>query len=184
MTRLVSCLCFIAAYSSCLCCFASEWKLVSTAKDETGIQYKFYDAESVKRKPDGHVRVWIKAVYENEIRFVVLRDVERARLVEQSSKKKYESGYRPIYDAKRNLDESALTGIIMFEESMNLFPDIRFSSKLLMDLDCNEERYRLLSATTYKNGKESTATGVSEWRYIPPDSAGADLSKIFCSGRQ
>jgi hypothetical protein len=160
----------------------ADWKFYGTSdlsKGETVIAY--YDAESIERLSEGHVKAWTKTIS--------LSEVERTMKVEEVSKKaerKIKARYVPPYilsnPEPRPSSEDTMK-IIVWEEAAN-YDVIKSKMKVLYELNCKRNKIRNLSKTSSKNdGGPETGPKIDEWTHISPRSNAETLHNILCKQR-
>ncbi len=157
----------------------ADWKFYGTSglsKGETVIAY--YDAESIERLSDGHVKAWTKTIS--------LPEVERIMKVEEVSKKaerKIKARYVPPYvlsNPKPKPGSDDIMRIIVWEEAAN-YDVIKSKTKVFYELNCTRNTVRNLSITGYKNdGGPKTGPKIDEWTAISPKSNAETLHNILC----
>src|SRR5512135_468404 len=127
----------------------ADWKYYGSSdlsKSETVVAY--YDAESIERYSNGHVRAWTKSIS--------LSEVERIMKVEEVSKKakrKIDAGYVPPYilsnpRPKPSFDDNMK--IIVWEQAAN-YDVIKSKMKVFYELNCKRNKIRNLSIISSKN---------------------------------
>ncbi len=157
----------------------ADWKYYGVSdlsKSETMIAY--YDAESIERFSNGHVKAWTKTIS--------LSEVERIMKVEEVSKKaerKIEARYVPPYilsNPKPKPGSDDTMRIIVWEEAAN-YDVIKSKIKVFYELNCKRNKIRNLSITDYKNdGGPETRPKIDEWTAISPKSNVETLHNILC----
>jgi len=142
---------------------------------------KYYDAESIERLPDGHVRAWTKGIS--------LSEVERVMNLEEVTKRaasKIKAGDVPPYilsNPKPEPSSDVNTRIIVWEEAAN-YDVIKAKLKVFYELNCKSKKIRNLSMISYKNdGGTETKSDIDKWTYISPESNSETLRKILCKER-
>ena len=160
----------------------ADWKFYGSSdlsKSETVIAY--YDAESIERFSNGHVKAWTKTIS--------LSEVERIMKVEEVSKKaerKIEARYVPPYilsnpKPKPSFDYNMR--IIVWEEAAN-YDVIKSKIKVFYELNCKRNKIRNLSITGYKNDRgPETRPKIDKWTSISPKSNAETLRNILCKQR-
>ena len=160
----------------------ADWKFYGSSdlsRSETVIAY--YDAESIERISDGHVKAWTKTIS--------LSEVERIMKVEEVSKKaerKIKAGYVPPYilsNPKPQPSADDTMRIIVWEEAAN-YDVIKSKTKVSYELNCKRNKIRDLSATGNKNdGGTKTGPRIDEWAPIRPKTNAETLHNILCKQR-
>ncbi len=161
---------------------AADWKFYGSSDlSESESVIAYYDAESIERLSDGHVRAWTKTIS--------LSEVERIMKVEEVSKKaerKIKAGYGPPYilsnpNPKPSFENNMT--IVVWEEAAN-YDVIKSKTKASYELDCKENKIRILSIPGYKNeGGPETRPKIDEWTSISPKSNAETLKNILCRQR-
>ncbi len=160
----------------------ADWKFYGEgdlSKGDAVIAY--YDAESIKRFPDGSVKAWTRCISHAEVeRIVNLEEVAKkaARMI----KDKYVPPYflsnpkpEPGYDVNMR--------IIGWEAAGN-YDVIKPELKVFYELDCTAKKFRILSTINYKNnGGTETSSDIGKWIHVGPESNSESLYKILCKQR-
>lgn len=157
----------------------ADWKYygeVDLPKSETMKAY--YDAESIERLSDGHVRVWTKNIG--------LSEVERIMNLEEVTKRaarKIEAGYVPPYIISNPRHEPGYdvnSRIIFWEEAAD-YDVIKSKVKVFYELNCKAKEIQILSSISYKNdGRTETRSDAEKWISISPGSNSETLHKNLC----
>jgi hypothetical protein len=157
----------------------ADWKFYGEGnlpKSDAVIAY--YDAESIERLPDGHVKAWTKCIS--------LSEVERTMNLEEVTKRaarKIKDGHVPPYILSNPKPEPSYevnTRIIFWEEAAN-YDVIKPKLKVFYELNCEAKMIRTLSSISYKNdGKTETRSDTDKWISISPGSNSETLHKILC----
>jgi len=161
---------------------AADWKFYGSSdlsRSETVIAY--YDAESIERLSDDHVRVWTKTIS--------LSEVERVMKLGEVSDKaqlKIKAGYGPPYILSNPRPRPSFENnmkIIVWEEAAD-YDAINAKIKEFYELNCKENTIRNLSIINFKNdGRPETRTKIEEWISISPKSNAETLHNILCRQR-
>jgi len=160
----------------------ADWKYYGSSdlsKGETVIGY--YDAASIERLSDSHVRAWTKTISRSE--------VERIMKVEEVSNKaqrKIEAGYVPPYILSNPKPEpgfDARMRIIVWEEAAN-YDVIKSKTKAFYELNCKRNKIRTLSMSSSENdGGPKTRPKIDEWSSLSLKSNAQTLRNILCRQR-
>ena len=160
----------------------ADWKFYGEgdlSKGDAVIAY--YDAESIKRLPDGMVRAWTQCISHAE--------VERTVNLEEVSKKaarKIKERYVPPYMLSNPKPEPGYDvnmRIIGWEAAGN-YDVIKPNLKVFYELDCQAKKIRILSKINYKNdGGTETSSEIEKWIHVNPGSNTESLYKILCKQR-
>ena len=160
----------------------ADWKFYGSSdlsRSETVIAY--YDAESIERFSNGHVKARTK--------IISLSEVERIMKVEEVSKKaerKIKTGYVPPYvlsNPKPQPSADDAMKIIVWEAAAN-YDVIKSKTKVLYELSCKRNKIRDLSAIGNKNdGGPKTRPKIDVWASIRPKSTAETLHNILCKQR-
>lgn len=160
----------------------ADWKYYGGGdlpKSETMIAY--YDAKSIERLSDGHVKVWTKGIS--------LSEVEKIMNLEEVTKRaesKIKAGYVPPYILSNPKPEPGYdvnTRILMWEEAGN-YDVIKSKLKVFYELNCKAKKILNLSIISSKNdGGTETRSDLDKWISISPGSNSETLHNILCKQR-
>ena len=156
----------------------ADWKFYGSSdlsRSETVIAY--YDAESIERFSNGHVKARTKTIS--------LSEVERIMKVEEVSKKaerKIAARYVPPYilsnPEPRPSSEDTMK-IIVWEEAAN-YDVIKAKTNALYELNCKRNKIRNLSSSGDKyGGGQKTRTKIDQWAAISLKSNAETLRNIL-----
>ena len=157
----------------------ADWKFYGEGgppKSDALIAY--YDAMSIERLSDGHVKAWTKGISPSEVeRIMTLEEVtKRAAL-------KIKAGYVPPYILSHPKPEPGYevnTRIIYWEEAAN-YDVIKSKLKVFYELNCKAKEIQTLSSISYTNdGKTEARSDADKWISISPGSNSETLHKILC----
>lgn len=154
-----------------------DWKAYGFPTFE-GPNVCFYDANTVTRMPDGHLRAWTKCLLQKELDGIDTKSVIGKRIVENAARK-VAAVYVPPITVIDNLDFNQSVAIIGYEETADL-GQLQPKAQFYYELNCSERTIRTLSTFVESESGESSDNKPSEWDYIPPEGAGANLHKILC----
>jgi hypothetical protein len=157
----------------------ADWKFYGEGglpKSDALIAY--YDAMSIERLSDGHVKAWTKGISPSEVeRIMNLEEVTKRAAV------KIKAGYVPPYILSHPRPEPGYevnTRIIYWEEAAN-YDVIKPKLKVFYEVNCKEKDIRTLTSISYKDtGKAETRSDVDKWISISPGSNSETLHKILC----
>jgi len=160
---------------------SSDWKFYGgsfdQAKDNTML---FYDSESVI-KHNKIAKVWISIILSNDI--IELRDAEKLEFIEKT-KTKIANKYRVPFAKNSHKISDELNAFIITYELVANHPDIKRQGKLLYEIDCVENKSRVLAVAVYIDGKlVDSSSGSKTWKYIVPDSSPDTLAIIVCNSK-
>ena len=167
----------LVANASC-----SDWKYYGG----TEIKYKaillvFYDLNSIKIT-DKYIKVWIKSVSESDIDIFVSDD-NRMKSTYNKSQYKVDSGYlTPYSKVTPEVTTSLDFYFVLFEEAANN-SSLSVKNKMLYEIDCSENKMRVLNIMSFGNGEIVEINDMTEWSYISPDSNTETLGKILCGAK-
>ncbi len=157
----------------------ADWKFYGTSDlPKSGTVIAYYDAESIERLSDYHVKAWTKTIS--------LSEVERIMKVEEVSKKatrKIKARYVPPYilsnPQPRPSAEDTMK-IIVWEEAAN-YDVIKSETKVLYELNCTGNEIRDLSiSSSKKDSGQKTGPKLDVWTAISPKSNAEALHHILC----
>jgi len=109
-----------------------------------------------------------------------LENVELGKTTLEKGARNIVSGYVPPIVAIGVMKSDQITDVVIAEETANL-GNIESKARILLELNCVEQRERILS--TYvraNNGQEGFSSKPSDWDYISPETNVAHLQKILC----
>ena len=160
----------------------ADWKFYGRGdlpKSEAVIAY--YDAESIERLSDGHVKAWTKSIG--------LSEVEKIMNLEEVTKKaarKIKTGYVPPYllsNPKPEPGSDVSQRIIVWEEAAD-YDVTKPKLKVFYELNCEGKKIRNLSIISSKSdGGKETRSDIDTWISIRPESNSETLHKILCKQR-
>ena len=150
-----------------------DWKLYGG--DTTGgVSLCFYDAHSVVRGPEDHIRVWVKCLSQKDMEAIDLSESS----VEKSAKR-LAGGYVPPIVVAGKMDSDQTVAITSYEEVANTGRAKPLAS-IFYELSCSERRLRELSIHVHAKGKSGSSDKPRDWKYILPEGNAANLLKILC----
>jgi hypothetical protein len=160
----------------------ADWKFYGEgdlSKGDAVIAY--YDAESIKRLPDGSVRAWTQCISHSEVeRIVNLEEVAK------KAARKIKDGYVPPYMLSNPKPEPGYDinmRIIGWEAAGN-YDVIKPKLKVFYELNCQAKKIRNLSTINYNNdGGTKTNSDSDTWVHIRPETNSESLYKILCKQR-
>jgi hypothetical protein len=147
---------------------ASDWRMIGETKDEA----VFYDASGMRKLPNGHLEVWLKAL---PLKAIIKAYEQRDKERRDRAVRKLVSGYVPPvwldkppmwFEKKTNRDQ--ITDAVVFEEVANEAA-IEPSMRLLVEVDCPNRLTRNLSAWFNLDGKVESSEKPGEWEHIAPE---------------
>jgi hypothetical protein len=182
MRKLLFIVLLIAAFLNGAEAYGSDWKFYGRGDLPKGdAMIAYYDAESVKRLPVGHVSVWTKCIGLSEVE----RTVNFDEVIKKAARKSG-AGYVPPYILSNPKPEPGYdvnSQIIVWEEAAN-YDVIKPKLKVFYELSCKAKKIRSLSTINYKNdGGAETRSDSDKWISIRPESNSETLRKILCKQR-
>ncbi len=176
----------VAVSSSAFAQSRDDWKYYGT--QDAGSTPKeavdwFYLANQIHHQPDGTFLVWTEAL--NLKALFGRADKATVKRVGLAMKRGYVPPYvianTGIVDTppKKRSAAQLLATVIMAEE---LADEAFLTAKLrlLMQMDCANQRYQLMSAMGTMHGKSFSSSTPNGWEYIPPDSTVSELAGLIC----
>jgi len=160
----------------------AEWKYFggSTATGEVVLFY--YDAESAQMTTAPCIQVWTKAVKQSEIDGILNREEDQ---IIAATVEAYAGGYQPPYlSTVEVFNRDKHLEVIAWERAANR-PGIPSQAKLLYEVDCTENKIRVLSVVSYAKDGTGTRSGSgakAPWKGIVPESDAERLGKMLCRG--
>ena len=167
---------------------ASDWQYFGANIVAQQQVLQFFDAESISRPSKDFVRVWTKAMRMKDFDHYFRSHKQE---VIQKAGGKMATGYSSSYlllpeVGKQFADETArkdaAIDLIVYEVVANA-PEIRSQSKIYYEIDCVENRIKVLSMTLFADNAASTPKSGGSQRdydFIVPDSAGQWLKSLVC----
>jgi hypothetical protein len=159
----------------------ADWKFFggsTLAKGEKVLCY--YDTETVEPLHGGNTRVWTKAIKQTDIEKILAKQDKQ---IIKATAEKYAGGYLPPYLLGANAyDRGEHMEVIAWEEAANNL-DIPPRMRILFELNCNEKKIQILSATYYENNsKVKSESNSGRWDYISPETNAETLCRILSKG--
>jgi hypothetical protein len=138
----------------------------------------FYDRESLVRRPDSHIEVWVKELPDF--------DIDRSENSKSGHKgfidrvaTKILSGYEPPYASVAEVNEGLLYVIVSAEDVANN-TDVKPTMRVLLEVDCPGRLCRALSVYLVKGSKRGFSDTPGQWGHVPPETNIAALFKLLC----
>lgn len=166
----------IVAIASSVTARASDvdWKIYGAGSTSFGKPANcFYDANSVVKQPDTHLRVWTKCIAQEDL------NSESNRKASESAKQKIASGYVPPIIVIGEVKFNQIVEVVAAEETAN-DSHTEVVARMLAELNCSQRMIRTLSITIQRNGKFSSSHHPTDWDSIAPETHAATLQKILC----
>jgi hypothetical protein len=140
----------------------------------------FYDAGSVARQADGHIRVWTKCL-SNPAIDKILKD-EESETYREIWKRVFRipaDAYDPPMIKVEPKWATVREHIIIDEQTADV-ATIEPTTRIYYEINCADKQLRVLSTELHVNGKSEFENKSSDWAYIPPKTNVAYLLKILC----
>jgi hypothetical protein len=160
----------------------AEWKYFGGSTATGELVRFYYDAGSVQPTTAPGIQVWTKVVKQGEIEGILTREEDQ---IIAATVEAYAGGYQPPYlstVAVFNRDKHL--EVIAWERAANR-PGVLSQAKLLYEVDCTENKIRMLSVVSYaKDGTEvrSGSDAKAPWKDIVPEGNAERLGKMLCRG--
>jgi hypothetical protein len=166
----------IAALSVLLLSGAGEtnwnWFGGSTVKGDP--HWSFFDLNSMKKLPNGHMQVWTKTLSEKEM------DEQKADdAVTDQAAHRIRYNYVPIVGRSGKFDKKQLTNMIIFESiaNRNTVPP---RMQVLFEIDCKGDLDRMLSVHIRDGENQTSSDSPTSWQHIVPETNAARLEGVVC----
>jgi hypothetical protein len=176
--------CLMFSISTILTCFAPanvfaqdtgvDWKYIGDTKAES----LFYDAKSIQRLSDGHIKVWSKTVSDKSIDAYLTKKPIDIKLVKEISEK-IKSGYVPPISNFRILTQDNLMRVVSNEYYANN-ADATPTGRILWELDCKNQQSRFLSVSIFRKGNWLSSSNAEQWSPAAPETNSAHIIKVLC----
>jgi hypothetical protein len=157
----------------------ADWKAYAFVQHADGDLVCFYDANGVS-SAGTHTRVWVKCLLQKELEGF---SKEHREEIFANVSRKVRAGYIPPFVSVLGVNSQRVTAITAAEEVANMGEVVQTRGRFFYELDCAERMQRRLSTYGFINNKPVLDDSLGEWSRLPPESAGAILSKIVCPVR-
>ncbi len=144
----------------------------------------FYDAGSVARQADGHIRVWTKCLSYPAMD-KILKD-EQSETYREIRKRMFrillaDATYTPPM-IKVEPKWARVREHIIIDEQVADVAAIEPTTRIYYEINCADKQFQLreLSTELHVNGTSEFENKSSDWAYIPPKTNVAYLLKILC----
>lgn len=183
MKRATSLVCILFALAGPVLAQAGgvDWKFYGGARIADEDSLCFFDAKGVNPLPENHVRVWVKCVLASDMDKIDVAKDFNGKIMEDAAQKVAHS-YMPPIATVQDIDFNKSIAITTYEVIANK-GYVQPQAKILYELDCSRLMLRELSLYIETGGKAGSIRKPRDWSYIPPESNGANLSKILCRAR-
>lgn len=173
----VVCACLLLALVASAKAADVDWRMYGFAALDASSAC-FYDANSMSRTADGHIRVWTKCVLQTDLDGVNSNS-ELGRKIAETAGAKIVGGYVPPIIAIGEIEFSQISGVVGFEESADL-GNVEPRARIFYEIDCSQRMVRHLDAYVRTHGEDEIDHNPSPWEYVPPEGNAANLSKMVC----
>jgi hypothetical protein len=169
---------------------ASRWVVYGTFETKGHArEMLFFDSNNIKRNTAGNVEVWTKGLSEKKLHHLYDQSASAAE------HKGVDADPRLDAIARRILEHEPLMYQVVEPESVNDAARIALmyyevvadegkiepTSRTLLEIDCNNEMYRVLSGdVTKSDGHTALISSAGPWDHTPPETNGARLSAMVC----
>ncbi len=151
-----------------------DWKIYGAGSTSFGKPANcFYDANSVVKQPDTHLRVLTKCIAQED------PNSESNRKASESAKQKIANGYVPPIIVIGEVKFNQIAEVVAAEETAN-DSHTEPVARMLAELNCSEGMIRTLSIIIQRNGTFSSSRHPTDWDDIAPKTHAATLRKILC----
>lgn len=155
-----------------------DWKMYGSIS-ATGNALCFYDAASVARLSNGHLRVWTKCLPAKELNALDPKSNLGRRIVSTAAQK-IEQGYVPPVIVSARLDFTRIPLVVWAEQAADL-SGILPNAQVFFELNCSKRMFRFSSTEFRVAGNETGSDEASQWKSVPPEGNAANLLKILCT---
>jgi hypothetical protein len=151
-----------------------DWRVIASTPDTV----LFCDMSRVRKMPDGHVQVWTKGLPAKDL---VREESSKPITKEQTSAaaEKLIHGYKPLVQSTHELTQDELINFILAEQIADA-GKIQPSIRMLFEIDCEEQQYRVLSVQNLRNGKFESSDNPSGWSHIAPETNSEGVMLAVC----
>lgn len=166
-----------------------DWKIFAVDKSSVWTLPVdiFYLANETHQLPNGNVLVWTEAVSVNAIRAYVSK--QTFARVDKRIDNRYIpplykiSGNPPKSEADRTSTANAIAMMIIAEEVADE-ADVPVEAKMLEQIDCVNQRNRLMSVIGTTHGTSVNTNRPLAWEYIAPDTNMSVLATLVCPSKK
>jgi hypothetical protein len=150
----------------------SDWRVIGSTSDSI----MFYDANGVRKLPNGHFEAWVKTLPGQALR--TARGKADKQLIGRATTKLV-SGYIPPLGRYTKMDSDTLYGALIFEEIANE-GGIEPVFRMLQEIDCQNRMSRILSVQVFQGDQKGSTDKTGEWEHIPPETNVSVLQMSLC----
>jgi hypothetical protein len=151
----------------------SDWRLIGGTSDS----YTFYDANSVRKLPDGHFEVWLKGLPMTATNKAANKALDKDHV--DRAAKKIASGYVPPAALDHKLTHDEIINAVGAEGIAN-DASIEPTTRLLVEVDCPNRMTRFLSIRVHLNGQTQSSDQPGEWQHTAPETNMSRLHLALC----
>jgi hypothetical protein len=154
-----------------------DWRIVGATSGSTRA-YVFYDANSVRKLPNGHLEVWLKAIPADDA-YKAADELSRNQAYLDAVDKKMARGYVPPVALEQKLSKEDILIAVIKEEVANS-ADIQPIMRMLEEVDCENRVTRDVSLQQHIDGKDESVEKTGEWQHIAPETNMSRLHLAIC----
>jgi hypothetical protein len=156
-----------------------DWKVYGFVERADGDLVCFYDANSVTPVAT-RMRVCVKCLLQKE-----LEDFSKQHRQDlgTSALRKVNKGYVPPLVRILGVNSDRALALTAAEEVADMGEVVQTRARLIYELDCAQQKERLLSAYGVINGEQREDDRPGEWAQLPAESNGAMLANLLCLPR-
>jgi len=166
-----------------------EWKFYGTldASLEVPTSYLFFDAGSISRSPDGHVKVWCKGLLKSALDILVakLPDSKNDASLYGRVEQRIKDHYGPPLAAVEPLDERRNTAAYVQTVAMEViatYGSMAPTIRSRLEFDCPAQRVRSLSVAIARDDVlPDVPESPGEWDPLALRTPGWALSRLLCA---
>ncbi|HTY50027.1 MAG TPA: hypothetical protein VMB48_10075 [Steroidobacteraceae bacterium] len=168
-----------------------DWKFYGMLGSSLAVptSYLFFDAGSVTRGADGHVKVWCKGLVRSALDELVtkLPDSKSDAALYARVEQRIVGRYAPPLAAVQPLDENRNTAAYVQTVAMEViatYGDMVPTIRSRVEFDCRGQRVRSLSVAIASNGVlPDVQESPGEWDQLALRTPGWVLSRVLCAAR-
>ena len=154
-----------------------DWRIVGATSGST-TAYVFYDAHSVRKLPNGHLRVWLEAIPTDNT-YKAADEVSKDPAHLDAMRKKLATGYVPPVALEQQLSREEIAVAVVREEVANS-AHIQPIMQMLKEVDCANRVTRDVSVQAHVDGKDVPVHKTGDWHHIAPESNMSRLHSAIC----
>jgi hypothetical protein len=152
-----------------------DWKIYGGGSSYQGPDICFYEAAGSVHEVSGLIRVWTKC-----ITIAKLENTKMSNSAIDAAARKVRGHYVPPFATIQKMSNDETLSLIAYEAQANE-AKISPMAQIYFELDCRARRMHNLSIILKMKDKTVTSDKPTDWQYVPPESAGANLLSFICT---